>query len=207
MNTINGHSFDNSLFSTNPKIIDLGACVGDFSNQFVAAYPSCKIILIEANKNSFQNIQKLEQFEVINAAIGLTDGDIIEFFEDRNIKENCSSVFRYFTDSLIKHSISTISIKNIIKMFNLKKGESIDLMKVDVEGSEYEILLKTDEEDLLKIKQISVEFHDFIDKSLESKNKEVIDRLASIGFSMVYNTGMDYKLGTKYVDTLFIREK
>jgi FkbM family methyltransferase len=207
MNIINGHSFDDSLFSINPKIIDLGACVGDFSNKFIGEYPSSKVVLIEANKNNFQNIQKLEQFEVINAAVALIDGDIIDFFEDANVKENGSSVFQYFTENLIKHSIPTISIKNIIKIFNLKKDESIDLMKVDIEGSEYELLLKADEEDLLKIKQISVEFHDFIDKSLESKNKEVINRLADIGFSMVFHAGMEYKLGTEYVDTLFIRNK
>ena len=49
--------------------------------------------------------------------------------------------------------------------------DSIDLLKIDIEGFEYEVL-EDCLEDRIPIKQICVEFHDFFPEISKAKTKE-----------------------------------
>ena len=51
-------------------------------------------------------------------------------------------------------SVRTKSLDSVVKRF-----DTVDICKMDIEGAEVEVLLKTSDETLLKCNQICAEFH------------------------------------------------
>jgi hypothetical protein len=88
---------------------------------------------------------------------------------------NQESVEYFFQSQEIKGEIKILS-----SVINLLAIESTDLLKIDVEGEEYEVLRGINQNDLPKIKQRVLEVHeieDRIDKIqtlLESKKIQII---------------------------------
>jgi len=56
------------------------------------------------------------------------------------------------------------------------------VLKIDIEGAELEMLLGTPESVLRRCDQITVEFHDFMDRSQAVDVRACIHRLRSFGF-------------------------
>jgi FkbM family methyltransferase len=67
----------------------------------------------------------------------------------------------------------------------------IDLLKVDIEGFEYEVLERCIE-DRIPIKQICVEFHDFFPEISRTKTKEMIRALESRGYDLIHRHRHDH---------------
>ena len=78
-------------------------------------------------------------------------------------------------------------------------------MKIDIEGGEYELLINEKDETLLKFKQITVEFHDFIDPNLRVLNPQIEKRLTDLGFSVQAKNPAHFRYGSEYYDVLFVK--
>jgi FkbM family methyltransferase len=71
---------------------------------------------------------------------------------------------------------NTITLANILDTYKLSK---VDYLKIDTEGSEYEILLNLKESSLLKIEKIVMEYHDGV---RGHNHSELVDFLKRFGF-------------------------
>jgi hypothetical protein len=60
--------------------------------------------------------------------------------------------------------------------------QSIDILKIDIEGAELELIESLDAEDLNKIKQITVEYHDWLNPALHERTVNSIRKLVNYGF-------------------------
>lgn len=69
--------------------------------------------------------------------------------------------------------------------------DSIDLLKIDIEGFEYEVLESCLAEHI-PIKQICVEFHDFFPEIPKAKTKSMIRALESHGFELIHRHRHDH---------------
>jgi len=208
MLTISEHTLDNSLFEEKGlKILDLGACLGEFSYGMKNLHHVSKAVLVEANPTNFNKIKKSSNFINLNKAVYHdSNKDCIEFNEDTESPYNGSIVFNHFKESMVTHKIKTITLEDLILLFNLKENEKIDILKIDIEGGEYDLLLNSKEETMKKFKQISIEFHDFINPSLRDLNKEIINKLKSFGFTLVSSKPAYFRYGSNHYDTLFINK-
>ena len=191
------HSYYPDMISKTPVLLDLGGCYGAFSKHFLERFPDSTILLVEANPTNFKQI-KVDSIRctMLNKAVSLKNGHIV-FYEDENSSQNGSILFNYFKG--IKHEIETISLTALLKDF-----QKVDLVKMDIEGAEWEILLNTPAHDLLKIEQLTVEFHDFIEKDKKQLTTECVKRLKSLGYSLDY-ASTNYMHGSKYYDCLFYK--
>ena len=54
----------------------------------------------------------------------------------------------YFSESMKVHKIKTTTLKKLINMMDLQPDELIDILKIDIEGAEYDLLLNAEEKDL-----------------------------------------------------------
>ena len=74
---------------------------------------------------------------------------------------------------------------------NLRGHSKIDLLKMDIEGFEYEVI-----EDILQksldIRQICLEFHHFMRGISRRKTLKAIRGLKAAGFVLIYKTRFDY---------------
>lgn len=131
----------------NPIIVDIGCNIGAFSLPIAKKFPNAKVFAVDAHPiagagyvyNMWQN--KLENIIFISAAIAPKSNDLIEIF-------SCSTnsgghrVTGYagredLYNNLLKRHIYVPSIRlDEIKLFT----DKITLLKVDVEGYEYQVL-------------------------------------------------------------------
>ena len=125
-----------------------------------------------AEKNILRN--KLEKnIILINAALSKNDGISALSISFSNPNSNsispANSIIGQRFDFDSSEKINTISMESLITKFNLK---SIDLLKMDCEGCEYDVLKNLPDEVYKMIKRLVLEFHDglkFIPQLLESK--------------------------------------
>jgi FkbM family methyltransferase len=198
---IKEHTFFDDSFQEEITIIDLGACRGEFIDEMNLLYNIKKAILVEANPTNFSQLKKFPNYILYNNAIASKDNNIIEFFEDPNSPYNGSRDFNYFNG--IKHSIKTINLETLCKENDI---DFIDILKIDIEGAEYDVLENLSDSFFDKIGQITVEFHDFVDPDLKPKTLKIIERMSNLGFSYM-SKPIKYMHDSDYYDVLFYRPK
>lgn len=183
-------------------VIDLGACLGEFTNELESYYPIKKAILVEPSITNYNKIQPRQNYVLLNKIASSVTDQTVTFTEDVDSPYNGSVVFNYFNNAK-EYTIKTTSLRSLIELMN--SDDDIDILKIDIEGAEYDILLNASDVDLMKFRQITVEFHDFVDGRFKVDNKAVEARLRSLGFDVI-KKGTDYKEGSDYYDTLFYRK-
>lgn len=196
---IKEHSFYDEKLNSEITVIDLGACKGEFINELALHYNIKKAILVEASPINFIYLQNKENYVLYNNAVSDTNDEEISFYVDTNSPYNGSEIFNYFQGE--EYKIKTINLSKLISDNNL---DEIDILKIDIEGSEYKIFNTVSDDELLKIKQITIEFHDFIDTSLKFKTQEILKRFETLGFSK-FAKGIDYMHGSENYDVLLYR--
>lgn len=205
---ISEHSLDESFLAHKKlKILDLGACLGEFSSGIKKFFDIEVAVLVEANPTNFKKINQSDNFIILNEAVfHKDDEEYILFNEDVQSPYNGSIIFNHFQASIIVHKIKTTTLKKLISLFHLNDGEYIDILKIDIEGGEYELLLNSSKEELSKFKQITIEFHDFINPELRKLNDIVISKIQSFGFELKSCKPASFGHGSNHYDTLFINK-
>ncbi len=143
-----------------PKvIIDLGAHIGFASIFYTLNYPEAKIYSIEASKQNVQllefNTKSFPNITPLNKAVYTEDGYIS--FDESGLSYN-----NKISDK--GEQIEAISVNSLLELYGIQK---IDLIKIDIEGSEKDILQKNTEW-LEKTDVIIIELHKpYTEKDLE----------------------------------------
>jgi len=134
-------------------IVDAGANVGYSVLRFFLEYPQSRIIAIEPDSANLAQLSKncegLSNLAVEPHALWTHQARL----RITNPEEG-SNAFQVGEDS--KGSITSLSISNILERHSL---EAIDLLKIDIEGSEVEIFSDC-KEWLPKVRALLVETHD-----------------------------------------------
>ena len=126
---------------SNPKrVLDIGAHVGDFSSEVLRRAPECEIIMVEANKNCEPYLQKLNRpYEIL--ALSNKTGTAELFVEKANAIGTGTSLYRENTDWYAAGKFEKVEVElDTLDNRSYFSGEVIDLVKLDVQGSELDIL-------------------------------------------------------------------
>jgi len=165
-------------------IIDLGSSIGIFSAIALTNNPNLKIITVEMAE-SFYNVcsntfKDYPNVTTLNNAVHIeSDKDIVYYTDNENSENLGNSIIKNQYDYLnatIEKSIKTISIEDIIKRYDIDK---VSLLKMDIEGAEYDIIENITDETLSKIDRIHLEFHDI---NYIFRRFNIIDKLCRNGF-------------------------
>lgn len=161
----------------NPLIIDIGSHIGLFSIASELKFKNPQIYAIEPNK---------ENFEILCKQISANNSNIKAFklaLADKIGKMKLYSGEHSARGSLIREEgenfeiVDTMSLK---EFFEKNKINKCDLMKIDIEGGEYEVFYSTPKEIFEKIKRIFLELHKIPGESKE----ELMDFLRKNGFKL-----------------------
>jgi len=141
-------------------VIDAGANIGCTANYFTSLFPKARIISIEPEAKNFEQLVKntaqLKNVTPLQKALWKNDG-ILDV--DVNSNESWSFKVKESSIGIKDHSliVEAISIDALIKQFNINV---IDILKVDIEGAEYELFSENYEFWLPRVKYIMIELHD-----------------------------------------------
>ena len=168
------------------NIIDVGAYIGLSILYFKSRYPNAHIIAFEPNPNVFplleENVEynNIKNVQLHNIAIGENTKERKLYIE--------SSGFAAFSTASFKKDAWNGKQKSrpiIVKTEPLSKyiNEKVDLLKIDVEGAEYEILKELNKSgSFSKIENLLVEYH----PSENSKLRNLVKILRKNGYDISY---------------------
>lgn len=164
-------------FDDNSTIIDLGSSDGKFL-KYLAEKFKCQCYGVEPNHELGNSLQNTELIHVFNYAIADKNTDVV-FYVNKNDLDS-ANIIQPFSINDQKITVKGVTFEGFLKSLKIT---SVDLIKVDIEGAEIGMFETTSDEILKNIKQISIEFHDFIPAlNLSEKVNKVIFRLESLGF-------------------------
>lgn len=190
-------------------VVDVGSNVGLFT-ELVLTRGANQVISLEINKKAIKTFKERyendSRVKLIEKGLGYVSG-ISEIYIDPNNSLVSSILPNHTTNLIHKEKIDIISFSDLVKSENLQK---IDLIKIDVEGSEYGIFNGMTEEDMNKIENILLEFHDNFGNILEDS---ILSKLREFGFTYsifqdnCVDEGFDYEeRGTIFAQKEIISE-
>lgn len=161
---------------TNPEVIvDCGANIGLISIFYANKYPDAKIISIEPEESNYEmleyNLKKYPNIQCFKGAVWSkeTNLKIINENGDKN-----AFIVKELSES---SDIRALSISAIMARYKLEK---IDILKIDIEGSEKVLFENNSHEWLRFVKVLVIELHDRI---IPGCSKAFFDSLRSFDFN------------------------
>ena len=128
-------------------VIDIGGHIGIFS--VMAALYGAKVLVYEPEKNNFEilqsNIKDYNNIQAFNSMVSEQTGETDFYLNGSNVAGHNA----FGGDRKIK--VHSTAFETILQNVN-----KVDLLKLDCEGSEYDILLSAD---LAKVQKIVMEYH------------------------------------------------
>ena len=124
-------------------IVDIGANIGIFSIMMSKKLPDAEIHCYEPQMINYQNLKS--NIELNGLGLGITannlavtkDGRDIVIYNDKN-NTGRSSIYRKDRSCNNYNTIKSVTLSSIIDSITSTR-ESIDYLKIDIEGAEYEL--------------------------------------------------------------------
>ena len=165
------------------EIVDLGGNLGLATLYFLKRYPGARITTVEANPHTVERLQRnLASFANVSiepVAVAAEPGELDLWIDhDSASLLNASITGR---DRWTDHKFSSVKVKAVTLDEILPT--QVDLMKVDIEGAEYDVL-KSECVTGARIKRIVLEAHDLdrrweefqaLRRSLEERGFRCVD--------------------------------
>jgi FkbM family methyltransferase len=162
-------------------VIDIGANVGLFT-KYMLYKNAKKVFCYEPNKSAFnclfKNYQNNTSVFLNNLAVS-TNNDKLRLYLDVN-NTLVSSAKRNTSDF---YDVDSITLKQILTQNNLEK---VDLVKIDIEGMEYELIENLENEVFSKIYSFIIEYHDVESMDKSSGVKKLTKKLNENGYSVKF---------------------
>lgn len=128
-------------------VFDIGANVGQFSQYCLDR--GAKVVAVEPYEPNGMELLKIQgPFTAVAAAVGSKDG----LCTVKTSETGDKSLGAYTVED--EGDTEMIGLKSLLMDYDY-----VDVMKVDIEGAEYQFLTKANLEDLRKISYLTLEFH------------------------------------------------
>ncbi len=137
-------------------IIDAGANIGDETARFLFHYPDAKIVAIEPDESNFSMLHK--NFESTTDQVRLIKGGLWPVRTHLRVVAGTSKEsFHVVETPDFDDSVKSWTIPDIMNSMN---WERIDILKLDIEGAEYELFTRNYEEWIPKVNAFIFEVPD-----------------------------------------------
>lgn len=141
-----------------PKVIvDLGANIGLTSAFFKSQYPEAMIVAVEPEQSNFELLEKnlsgLSNVNTVKAGVWKRDAHL-------RIVDNNQGHYGFTVEEVANESEDSIEAISIESIMTKYKIDFIDVLKVDIEGSEKEVFEQNTKSWLSKVGVLIVETHD-----------------------------------------------
>jgi FkbM family methyltransferase len=161
----------NYSLNENSVVVDVGGYVGDYANDLYNKY-GCEVYLFEPSEEFFkQCVERFKNIPKIHCYnYGLSDVDG-EFTLSNDEAGSSLSIER------IANGGKIVKIRRFDHVFLELKLKKVDLIKINIEGGEFQLLPHIIDSGLIKkIDNLQIQFHEFIQDG-KHKRKKIINSL------------------------------
>lgn len=173
-------------------IIDIGAHAGFFSLYVRSLNPSVRIVAVEPEPENIKQLKnhislnQIKNIEIYEGAVAADSGRRhLQISKDNHNHKLCQRG-QEIDKSII---VSSWSLSEILKRSIINK---VSLVKIDVEGGEYEIFTGLKKSDFENIKYFFVEYHN----NIKNRHRIIEENLRENGFGVsIFPSKFDKKMG------------
>ena len=184
-----GKIYDDARFPIHEEdvVLDIGGHIGGFAIRAARMAHRGQVYSYEASSKNYALMKKnsqlnnLKNLHIHNQAVSHHSGELKFFIPSDN---GALGSLMQESDSPME-TVQTITLTDII---NDNSIQQIDYLKMDVEGAEYDILLKCPSETLSKVQRIVLEYHEF--EGDQRNHRDLVKLLQSNGFHVEVEDGI-----------------
>jgi FkbM family methyltransferase len=176
--------FDLGTFDNSPTIIDIGANVGYAALYFFRKFPAAVIHsfepmpFLQSMLYKHQTDYKNYQWEIHPYGLWKEEGELELFTTSVDDFTSISGVMK-FPDA---NKTCKVQVRTLSQFMYERSLNTIDLLKLDCEGAEYEILFSLPDAEFKKVKRIAMETH----VTESHKTEDLVDFLRNKGYQVNY---------------------
>lgn len=193
---------DEVIQNAKDPIVDVGAHAGFFAMHARSLNKQVKIFAIEPEPENIKALKnhlkenKISKVEVIEAALALESGSRQLVVAPDSHNHRLGLDFERIPGSI---KVKAVSFADLLKQNKIKK---ISLLKMDIEGGEYEVFDSMGEKDLSVVNYIILEYHEGREKS-----KQIEERLRMSGFGVqIFPSKFDKTMGFIFANNKRIKD-
>lgn len=176
---------------TCPTIIDVGSNIGFSAIKFKQKIENCNIICVEPislNRKYFTNNLKNHEYTLMPLGVGETDEKI-----KIGIPDGTYDTGLYSKNFVNKNSVE-IQIRPLDKIFNFLSLNNLDIIKIDVEGMEFDVLKGAES----IIKNFNPVLYFEVNKKVSDNYSDIKEYLTSLDYYEYNPRDIEYNQLTKF---------
>jgi FkbM family methyltransferase len=186
------HTFLPALIAPGGVILDCGVNYGRFS-RWASESTSARVFGFEPDPRLFPELARLPRVEYIPCAVGAEEG-VMTLYLGTSL---CSSGYY---PQVQEAGTCEVRVQSLPSFLNERQIQLVDLVKLDIEGAELAILERLPSATLRSMKQITVEFHDFLNAHDQPRIRAILRRMRQENSFVLRTTWHAYG------DVLFINQ-
>lgn len=169
------------------NVIDAGASVGLFT-QYMLNKGAKQVASVECDDRSivalFSNFISNPKVKIIGMALSDTNGEKELYWKEDNPLVNSLDINGSEFNTQDNPNSKTVKTTTLETLINNLNWDKIDLLKIDIEGSEWDVINTTPDDTFQSIDKILLEYH-----WPKGRLQSVISRLQSLGFKHMFESG------------------
>jgi FkbM family methyltransferase len=182
------HAFLSGPLHAQSIVWDLGANQGEFCLEVARKY-GCRVMACEPVPELAEALEGCSSsITVLRNAAGGED-TTVSFDYDLTKNKTGSMMGLAVVGGLLNEAATlkrvSVQVLSLASLFAKAGVDRVNLLKLDIEGAELDLLLKSPAEVLQRCDQITVEFHDYWYPELSERTEQAKARLQSLGFYMI----------------------
>ena len=167
----------NLTINFNPStIIDGGANIGLTSVFFANKYPNADIVAVEPEEGNFEMLKKntknYGRISLIRSGIW-SHSAILSVIDEGKVNNS------FTVAEILSPKVDSINAISIYDIMQERSWDTIDILKLDIEGAEKNVFEKNFEQWLPRVKILIIEFHD---RMVEGCSSTVLKALSNYSF-------------------------
>jgi FkbM family methyltransferase len=140
-------------------IVDAGANIGLFTCWAASQNPDSRVFAVEPSAGSFKRLQEHVRLNGFENRVVLFPLALSSTAETVWLSEDASaSQMHHVSRERTGHAVPVPAV-SLAALISRLAEPIVDFLKIDIEGSEYDVLLSTPKAELARIRRISVEYH------------------------------------------------
>ena len=182
-------------------IVDIGANIGLFTLYAARTAPAARIIAVEPFPDTRERLKQLVETNHLGDRVTILNCALASAAGERTMdsaQEIPSQYRRIYSPTTITLNAShrgpagakqddcgvPVRTETLAHVLDRAGADFIDLIKMNIHGSEYDILLHTDPRTLQRCRQIEVQYHE-LPAAMGLGKEQIIERMQQLGFTLM----------------------
>lgn len=171
------------LTSSDRLIVDAGANIGLFTCWAASRNPEATVVAVEPFPLNFARLEqhvRRNGFErrVLAFQAALTGGESLAYLSTQASASQMLHVAAAADPGTV--AVPAMALRDLLARV---PGGQVDFLKMDIEGSEYPVLLSATAEELARVRRMTIEYHD-VPAGLGRGKQDLVAHLRDCGFSI-----------------------